>query len=81
MKAIQYFTPEYLEYCQKLTLEQRLQFLEDFRKLNERQGPSKLISLKVPENLLTLFRNKCDLENIKYQTQIKKLMSEWLKHV
>lgn len=32
MRAIQFFTAEYLEECKKLTPEQIIQFLEDFRK-------------------------------------------------
>jgi hypothetical protein len=31
MKAVQYFTPEYLERCSKMSSTEILQFLEDFR--------------------------------------------------
>lgn len=31
MKAVQYFTPEYLERCSKMSHAEILQFLEDFR--------------------------------------------------
>ncbi len=37
-------------------------------------SPSKLISLKVPENLLSVFRTKAAMTDTPYQTQIKKLM-------
>ena len=40
--------------------------------------PSKLISMKVPENLLRVFRAKTALSNTPYQTQIKQLMLDWL---
>ena len=78
MKGIQYFSDEYLEMCKKTTIKQRLQFLEDFRKLQEKKSPSKLISLKVREDLLQAFKNQCELKEVKYQTQIKKLMEDWL---
>jgi hypothetical protein len=31
MKAVQYFTPEYLERCSKMSPTEILQFLEEFR--------------------------------------------------
>jgi predicted DNA binding CopG/RHH family protein len=38
-----------------------------------------LISIKIKESLLAAFRQKCELEGVKYQTQIKTLMSLWLE--
>lgn len=80
MKAVQYFSDEYLEQCKKMTPEQIVRFLDDFRQLQgvQPESRSKLISLKVPEDLLRAFRTRCDMEGFKYQTQIKKLMSSWL---
>jgi predicted DNA binding CopG/RHH family protein len=80
MKAVQYFSDEYLEQCKKMTPEQIVRFLDDFRQLQgvQPESRSKLISLKVPEDLLRAFRARCDMEGVKYQTQIKKLMSSWL---
>ncbi len=82
MKAVQYFTPEYLEKCSKMKPEQILNYLEDFRKMyfHAKQQRSKLISIKMPENLLRTFRAKSELHGIKYQTQIKILMDNWLKN-
>ena len=79
MKPVQYFSDKYLEQCKETSLEQRLQFLEDFRLLQAKKSPSKLISMKVPENLLQAFKGRCEVANIPYQTQIKKLMRDWLK--
>jgi predicted DNA binding CopG/RHH family protein len=85
MKALQKFSKAYLEECKKFSPEEIVEFLENFRKLH---GPkdlvstkekSKLISLKVAEDLLAAFKAKSKLENIPYQTQIKRLMKEWLK--
>ncbi len=66
--------------CQKMTVHQRLNFLDEFRLLHSSQPPSKskLISIKIPEDLLRSFRIKSNLFNTPYQTQIKKLMKDWL---
>lgn len=42
-------------------------------------APSKLISLKVPEDLLSAFKARAGMANTPYQTQIKILMREWLQ--
>ncbi|MBI2070671.1 MAG: hypothetical protein HYT79_08725 [Elusimicrobia bacterium] len=78
-KAVQYFSDEYLEQCRKLTPEQILEFLEDFRALNApgAKSKSRLISMKVPENLLSAFKTKSALAGIPYQAQIKRLMRRW----
>jgi uncharacterized protein (DUF4415 family) len=39
---------------------------------------SKLISLKIPEDLLDVFKQQCELNGVKYQTQIKQLMRDYL---
>jgi len=78
MRPVQYFSPEYLESCRAMSPDQIVQFLEDFRKMQIPRDKSRLISIKIPESLLQTFRTKCELENKKYQTQIKKLMAAWL---
>jgi uncharacterized protein (DUF4415 family) len=80
MKTVQYFTDEYLRESRKLTPDQVLRFLDDFRRMHAvHEDPTRLISLKVPESLLNAFRARCDLEGRRYQTQIKALMREWLQ--
>jgi len=80
MKTIQYFTPEYLEKCSKMKPEQILVFLDDYRTIFFQAKPkkTKLISIKIPEDLLGAFRAKSDLNGVKYQTQIKNLMKDWV---
>jgi predicted DNA binding CopG/RHH family protein len=78
MRPVQYFTDEYLEQCKKMTPEQILEYLESFRLLNSPQDKTKLISIKIPESILKAFRTKCELNGVKYQTQIKTLMKEWI---
>ena len=79
IKAVQYFTDEYLEQCKAATPKQILTFLENYRLMQGGEDKTKLISMKISESLLAAFRQKCDLEGVKYQTQIKRLMVEWLK--
>ena len=80
-RPVQYFTEEYLESCKKMTTEQIVKFLDDFRKLHAQpvqSEKSKLISIKIPENLLSAFRQKSELNGLRYQTQIKELMRSWI---
>ncbi|MCB9091350.1 MAG: hypothetical protein H6621_10065 [Halobacteriovoraceae bacterium] len=77
-KAIQKFSDEYLEECKRLTADEILEFLENFRNLHQEiPSKSKLISIKIPEDLLVTFKQKAKLHKIPYQTQIKKLMKQW----
>ena len=80
MKTVQYFSDEYLQQCQKMTPDQIIQFLDDFRQLHgaETRSRSKLISIKIPENLLSAFKARASLAGTPYQTQIKALMKAWV---
>lgn len=79
MKVVQLFSDEYLQQCRGLTPDQVVRFLDDFRRLHgNRPAKSKLISMKVPEDLLNTFKAKARLINMPYQTQIKALMKEWV---
>ena len=79
-KTIQYFTKEYLKRCKGMTPDQIIEFLENYRMLfSNIPEKSQLISLKIEPSLLKAFKRRAELEGIPYQTQIKKLMKEWLK--
>lgn len=78
IRSVQYFTDEYLEQCKTATPKQILTFLENYRLMQTGEDKTKLISMKISESLLTAFRQKCELNGVKYQTQIKTLMSQWL---
>ncbi len=78
MRPVQYFSDQYLEQCKTMSAGHIVEFLEAFRLMQQPADKSKLISLKIPESLLKTFRSKCELENLKYQTQIKTLMKEWV---
>ncbi len=80
MRPVQHFSQEYLEHCRAMKPDQIIRFIEDFRALHTRSRParSRLISMKVPEDLLDAFRAKAALRGVKYQTQIKRLMRDWL---
>ena len=78
MRPVQYFNDEYIQRCKGMTNEQILEFLESFRRMQEKPMQSKLISIKVPEHMLNTFKQRCNLEGLKYQTKIKSLMQDWL---
>jgi predicted DNA binding CopG/RHH family protein len=80
MKTVQYFSDEYLQQCQEMTPDQIIRFLDDFRQLQsaETRSRSKLISIKIPENLLSAFKARASLAGTPYQTQIKALMKAWV---
>jgi predicted DNA binding CopG/RHH family protein len=79
VKAVQRFTNEHLEHGKRLTVDQVLHFLDDFRRLHgNRPSVSKLISMKVPEDLLDAFKTRAKVAGTPYQTQIKKLMKAWV---
>ncbi len=81
-KITQKFNEEHWLLTKDITPTQACQFLEDFRKLYESQllenDSSQLISIKIPKRLLKYFKDKCSAEDVKYQTQIKNLMMNWL---
>ena len=79
MKTVQFFDDNYLEECKSFSTDAILEYLENFRLMQQATDKSKLISMKVPESLLASFKVKSNLHQIKYQTQIKKLMLEWVK--
>ena len=80
MRPVQKFSDEYLERCRDMSHDEIVRFLDDFRRIHGKpRVRSRLISLKVPEDLLAAFRAKAHLCNVPYQTQIKKLMTTWLK--
>lgn len=58
-----------------------VEFLESFRDMVDprAQAKSKLISIKIPEPLLTAFKFKAKSSGVPYQTMIKRLMIDWLK--
>jgi predicted DNA binding CopG/RHH family protein len=73
------FSDDYLARCRRMSPDEILKFLEDFRRISASvPARSRLISIKVPEDLLSAFKAKASLERTPYQTQIKKLMKAWL---
>ena len=79
MKTLQLFSDEYLAECKKFSPAQIVQFLEDFRLMQQpTKEESTLISIKIPKSLLGAFRAKAKASGVKYQTKIKELMRLWL---
>ena len=80
-KAVQYFSKEALERSKKLSTEEIVEFLDNFRLLHEKNQlstKSKLISLKISEDLLKAFKTQAKLRGVRYQTWIKELMRDAL---
>ena len=80
-RPVQYFTPDYLEACKKMSPLMIVQFLEEFRILAgaaQTKKRQRLISIRIPEELLGAFRTKCKLEGVQYQSKIKELMRQWM---
>jgi predicted DNA binding CopG/RHH family protein len=82
MKTLQKFNPKQLEACRDLKPEQIIEFIDQFRRLHGARelnnSPSKLISMKVPIDLLEAFKTKAKIKGIPYQSKIKELMLQWL---
>jgi predicted DNA binding CopG/RHH family protein len=79
-KTIQFFSDDYLKQCKNMRPQEVLKFLDDFRKLHgsNKKVASKLISIKIPEDLLEMFKISAKNHGTPYQTQIKNLMKDWL---
>lgn len=79
MKALHKFSDEYLERCKKLSIEERLEFIENYQRMhNDVSSQTKSISLRIQDPLLIAFKQKAKLEGVAYQTQINKLMKDWV---
>jgi predicted DNA binding CopG/RHH family protein len=66
----------------KLTPTETVRFLEDFSNMIHGQDQkTKLISLRVPENILNVFKTRAKSEEKKYQTVIIQLMREWANNI
>ena len=79
VRPVQHFSDEYLESCKAMKPAEVLEFLESFRRLHgDEASGSRLVSIKMPRDLLEAFRSRCELAGVRYQTQIKRLMREWL---
>jgi predicted DNA binding CopG/RHH family protein len=80
MKALQRFSDDYLQRCREMSKDDIAKFLDDFRRLHGgTKSGSRLISLKVPEDLLEAFKAKSSLQGTQYQTKIKELIRDWLR--
>lgn len=77
--VVQRFTDEYLLRCRDLSPVDIVRFLDDYRvAVGAANAPSRLISVRVPEPLLTAFKTKARLRGVPYQSQMKTLMRDWL---
>ena len=80
-KPLQLFSDEYLEECRKLTPDQIVRFLDQYRYVAQagKKSKTKLISIKIPEELLGAFKFKAQMQRRPYQSIIKELMIDWIQ--
>lgn len=80
MRPVQFFSEEYLERCKRMTPEQILRFLDEFRRLQAPARPpgTRLVPVEVPEDLLQAFRDKAREHGVPFQTQLERLMQQWI---
>jgi predicted DNA binding CopG/RHH family protein len=65
---------------QTISPEEALLFIDSFQKMiADKDAPTKLISLRVPENLLNALKIKAKTENRKYQSMIIEMIRLNLK--
>ena len=79
MRPVQYFSDDYLAQARCSSKDEIAEFLENFREMYAPEAASRLISMRVPEPLLTGFKLRCKLEGARYQTKIKQLMRQWME--
>lgn len=80
-RPVQYFSDAQLQRSRALSATEKMRFLDEYRQLHGRRQAdvkSKLISLKIPEDLLEQFKARCEQDGVKYQTKMKQLMREYL---
>lgn len=79
-RPLQTFSDDYLQRCRDLSPMDIVRYLDDFKRIHGQvESRSRLISLKVPEPLLAAFKTRARLRGVRYQTQIKILMRQWLE--
>lgn len=62
----------------RMSPEEVARFLDDFAKTTSGvDAKTRLISLRVPENVLDSFKMKAKLKGLKYQSEIVRLMRNW----
>jgi len=81
MKAVQFFSDEYLVQCKQLSPEQVVKYLDDFRRINHPppRVKTRLISIKIETDLLQAFKTRARLDGVPYQSRIKRIMREWIQ--
>lgn len=76
-KTTQFFTDDYLAHCSKMSVDQILNFLEDYRNLQFDPGDLKQVNIRLPEKTLEVFRARAEREGVPYQQKIRELVTNW----
>ena len=79
-KGLQKFKKKDLSQIGNTDATQIAKFLEDFQHMIAGiDDKTKMISLRVPENILSAFKFKAERRNLKYQSLIIDLMRKWIQ--
>ncbi len=79
-RPVQFFDDQYLKRCTKMSATQICRFLEEFRLIHaQKHSPKKLISIRIPENILNAAKLKAEAIGVPYQIQIQRLIEQWVK--
>ena len=78
MKAVQYFTEEYLEQCRGASPEAVLEYLENFRLMLAQESDEDCLKLDLPASLIHRLRIKCGQEGGDASAIVEALIEAWL---
>ncbi len=79
-KGLQKFKKKDLSQIGNTDATQIAKFLEDFQHMIAGiDDKTKMISLRVPENILSAFKFKAERQKLKYQSVVIDLMRKWIQ--
>ena len=78
MKAVQYFTDEYLEQCRGASPEAILEYLESFRLMFIQESEDDCLKLDLPASLIHRLHIKCEQEEGDVSSVVEGLIEAWL---
>lgn len=77
-RPVQFFSDDYLDLCKTMKVDDIIKSIDNFQKMLIDPGELVQINIRVPKNILNLFKAKAKRSNIPYQQKIKELMKNWL---
>lgn len=80
-KGLQYLSPEYVDQCAAMTIEQRAAWLEEYRTIMGLRytAGKKLYEQLIDQDLLGRAQWQAHKQNVRLEEVIEKLLEEWLR--